>query len=430
MRLVYFSILLLTVYGDFAKRVLSPSASVAFLYGAALAVALWMIALPKMKMPYKAGGEARVILGCFIFILLLYIFHLLVALARGVNFSAISSALYICIPVFYSIAILKFYPQFNVVKLAQIFLILMIPVNAVGLIQYFVNPDFLISTAYAATGGIIERNLLETGTTFLRFPSIYVSADRYSALGLTQCFFALMVGGLPGQRKRPNIFWVLLGFAGGIIALLVSGARSRILITLVLTLLFTLTAIRSLYLRGGRASFMRKLVKRILIGVFLVVPALFFLIVCNPQLLQYVSNYQVIDFLIMSFHEGNVTSRIDEAASLSLLPENISLFGEGLGSLSGKPGEFGIMSMWSEGGLVFGGLTLVAFIVIILNLTRLAVKSFLKGEPSKTAVFAFPALVLSFGLLTGLTGVLEFSSGILLMVSLAAAMKYAYIKPS
>jgi hypothetical protein len=51
-------------------------------------------------------------------------------------------------------------------------------------------------------------------------------------------------------------------------------------------------------------------------------------------------------------------------------------------------------------------------------------KAFFRGEASQVAVFAFPALVLSFGLLAGLAGVLELSSGILLMVSMASTIKY------
>ncbi|GEM_PF-4144378 len=422
--MVYLSILLLSLYGDLLKHYLPPDKSIVLLYAMALVVLVIMIMSAKRKKSPVAGRDGRIISGCLIFVILLYLFQLLIALAKDIVFAAFSNALYICIPALYCIVILKCYPQFNIIKLAQLFHILMIPINAVGSIQYYVNPDFLISTVYAETGGIIRRNLFEAGSTFLRFPSIFASADRYSAIGLMQCFFAFILWAIPPQRKQSNIFWILFNFVCGINALLISGARSRILLLLFIFALFIFSSIRSFRLRGG-VSLKRNIAVGALGTLFFFIPAFYFLTALNPQSLQQVGNYPVIGFLIQSLHEGDVTGRISESISVSVIPEKISFFGEGLGSLGSKPGEFGIMSMWIEGGLLFGCLTLIAFMTIILVLALIVFRAFYQGDPPKVVVFAFPALVLGFGLFTGLTGALELSSGILLMVSLAAIIQYS-----
>lgn len=420
MKIVYYSILLLTLYGDTLKRYVSAGTAVAVLYITALAILVGS-ALLGQKSPRSMNRTNKTLLPWLILIIFLYFFQLLIALGRGITFAAFSSALYICIPVLYCIVILKSNTRFDIIELAKKFHLLMLPINAVGLIQYYINPNFLISTNYSESGGIITRNIL-SGGSFLRFPSIFVSADRYSAIGLMQCYFAFIIWANSFDKKNRDRPLAATNFICGLVAILIAGARSRILIILALSLLFVLTSIKG-WRRGATPSKLRNIVMRS-VGIFFVsILALPFALLLDPDFFIKFANYPVIGFLIKSLHEGDVSNRIDESFSFSLIPENVSFWGAGLGSLGAKPGEFGIAAMWTEGGLLFGGLTLLTFIAIILTMASAAFKAFQKGDSVSVVSFSFPAFVLGFGLLTGLTGVLELSSGILLMLAIASSFK-------
>jgi len=73
--------------------------------------------------------------------------------------------------------------------------------------------------------------LFENGH-FLRLPSIFVSADRYSAIGLIQFYLAFFLLLNQKQNKPVNIFWILFNFISGFIAMFISGARSRLIIVI------------------------------------------------------------------------------------------------------------------------------------------------------------------------------------------------------
>jgi len=149
--------------------------------------------------------------------------------------------------------------------------------------------------------------------------------------------------------------------------------------------------------------------------------------VYNPNFLSSISSkFQVINLAIDSITEGKTKDRVGRYASRSLLTDNISLTGKGLGSLGkrGKPAEIGVESMWIECGLISGSLILIGYSGIILILALLSLQAFTRGQPLRVCIFALPALALLAGLLTGLTSIFELSSGILLMSGIAGTILY------
>ena len=326
--------------------------------------------------------------------------------------------------------LLHCYPEFNLSRFASIYFILMIPINLVGIIQHNVNHSFFISTAYNEEGGIIERHLIGGGS-FMRFPSIFVSADRYSGVGLMQCYLALMMFLSPRRKRGWELVWLLFNIASGIVALLIAGARSRILILLVASLLLGVTLLKVSTSTRGWLVLIRAF-RTWFVGIlFIGVVSVFTLVVMPDSVkksVDWLDNFPVIDFLKKSFEEKDVQSRLGEAYEQSLVPERISWFGNGLGASGlGKPGEHGIRDLWEECGIVGGAFILLCYAGIVWILASLALRALMRGDPFRVLVFCIPLLILITALLSGLSFALEYSLGILLTVSLAAVMSYGRV---
>ena len=430
MNMLYLAIVLLTVYGDLLKRYLPGPIAVASLYILALAILIWMIIsnLEGRKIKSPLYFEEKQIINCIYSLIGVYAFELSIAsLNNAPLIAGLSTTIYVLLPLGYTVVIIKYYPQFNGIILAQLYHLAMIPINIIGLIQFRIDPSFLINNSYVETGGIIYRNLLESGS-FSRFPSIFVSADRYSAIGLIQLYLAFLLLLENKPESKYKIYWILFNMLSGFTALLISGARSRLLIAAILFILLGLTILTS-FLSNGR--FKIKYPFKGTSELFLFVICISLIIgITSPEkfssLGQEINSFPIVGFLQESLtNDGDVQSRVDQAIQISLIPEDVTLFGEGLGTLGEKPREFGISAIWIESGL-FGGLAkLIAFAGIILTFGLLAIKSFIRQQPVYVVLFITPALVIGFGLLTGITGALELSSGVLLCVCMGFIINFS-----
>jgi hypothetical protein len=429
MNKVYLAIVLLTVYGDILKRYLPAAVALGSLYGSAFAILIWIIVSNSGRRKIKSllNFEERQISNCIYFLIGVYVFEFLLASNNSPLIAGISTSMYVLLPLGYTLVIIKYCPYFNGVTLAQLYHLAMIPVNIIGLIQFKINPNFFIDNNYVKTGGIIARNLLEGGS-FSRLPSIFTSADRYSSLGLVQFYlaFVLLLDNQP--KSKFKIFWILFNILSGLTAMFISGARSRLLITITVFILLGFTIFMSFFSSQGKFK-MKYLFKPIFELLLVVVFISVTIGLTSPEkfssLGQEINNFPVLGFLQQSVEKGDIQGRVNQSVQISLIPEEVSLFGEGLGSLGNKPREFGISALWIESGLFWGLPKLAAFAGIILTFIRLAFRAFMKIKPVRVVLFCIPPLVLSFGLLTGLTGVLELSSGVLLCVCMGFVINFS-----
>ena len=423
MRGIYCALVLLVLYGDLLKRVLSPTLSLLALYMIAVLI-LMAIALRYGPEVPRMSPEGRLVHFAISSLILLYISQLLTS-SSSRFMEGLSHAMYMCIPLAYIWVLQKYSKEFNLAAFAQWFFLFMIPINAVGAVQCYVDPDFLISTEYSEQGGIIIRDFLNVGgeKTFTRYPSIFASADRYSAMGLMQLYLVIIVLRYTVRPSRSLNLWLLFNLSSSVAALVIAGARSRILITsasaIAMSAAFIFAAICSRKYRGTRAGFVLT-VAVLIVGLL----SCFAIGLYIPLEISFEENFPVVTFLMQSVEEDDFSKRIVEAVVMSLMPDQITLFGQGLGTVwEGKPGEFGIWSIWMESGLVWGSLILFAFFLVVIALVSATLKSFFSLSPLNVGIRLTSLLLLTFGLLAGLTSSFELSSGLLLGCVLAVTLR-------
>jgi len=128
MNRIYIAIALMTLYGDLLKRYMSDSGSLGTLYLLACIILLAMkFQANKKKAPLCREAKT---MKFFVFsLIILYFLQLLVFSFDELFPLAFTHTLYMCVPLMYIIVILKFFPQFDLVKLSQGFLIMMIPIK-------------------------------------------------------------------------------------------------------------------------------------------------------------------------------------------------------------------------------------------------------------------------------------------------------------
>ncbi len=144
---IYLFIALVVLYGDVTKRYLSPQLSLLVLYVMAAAILIAMIRVgKKYKVYVPLSKEGQILNRLVLLLIVIYMLQLFTSFTSPFM-DGLSHALYMVIPLLYIVIIQKYCPQFDLVKLAHVLFWLMIPVNLVGLVQHFINPDFLISTA-------------------------------------------------------------------------------------------------------------------------------------------------------------------------------------------------------------------------------------------------------------------------------------------
>lgn len=420
---IYYLIALVALYGDLLKHVMAPLNALMMIYGLAAIIPIVMTLRAKStKMFISPEGKTVYIL--VIALVFLYIFQFLISFSAPFK-EGITHVIYVCIPLIYIIVILKYYPEFDLVHLGRIILLLMLPINIVGLVQYFIDPNFMISTNYSGDyGGVIIRNYLMGFETYSRYPSIFASADRYSAMGLMQLFFTMVVINGSQNHALKSKYWIIFNLISACFALLIAGARSRILIALIAVIFIVIALTYGILF--SRTGSVKKILKHYLpvlsSGIILFVLSIFAVLLSQQDKDEF--SFPVLSMLAQSVEQGDISFRVDQAASLSLMQDETTLFGRGLGTVgNGKPGEFGIRSIWIESGVFWGTLMILAYFGIILAILSLALRCLLASLPMCVGIYAIPILVLSLSILAGLSVSFELSTGILLCCSIAVIVR-------
>jgi hypothetical protein len=418
MKYIYIGIGLLTVYGDLLKGFLPPDIALGTLYGLAGVILLLMIACDKRSPVGTQQGNLMKMAS--LALIILYTVQIFPSV-EGLTYAVINAA-YVSIPLGFTVVILTCCSSFELRRLANVILWMIIPVSCVALIQLFLDTGFLVNMNYGEQGAVILRNFLEGGETFARLPSLYVSADRYSAMALMQLYFALVMLLNVNKRGIFSVLWPTFNCASALMALLISGARSRILITAIVFGAVSFSFLFSVVSPEGRQQ-CNKLARAVLLllgtGVLIgiVLPGFTNLIFAREDPV-----FPVVKLLQQSKEQGDINERVTGTLMDSAPPQNVTLFGEGLGTVSetGRPGELGVASIWIESGLIWGSLMLLAFGGMILALLFPFFRSILSGQALKVALFGVPILQIVFALISGLSSSFELSSGVLLGCSLGA----------
>lgn len=421
---LYSSIVLLVIYGDIVKRYLPPQTSLAILYVSAILIMVIMYRMKSEKRTYASlSKDERLMNGSTILLIGVYLSQLLTSF-NSPFMLGLSHAMYMCIPLLYIVVIQLYCPQFDLMKFGNVYLWLMIPVNIVGWVQYYINPNFLISAAYSGDlGGVILRNLFE-GDPFSRYPSIFASADRYSSMGLMHFYFTLVLLTYSDGAPRRNKYWIAFNMASSWSALLIAGARSRILIALAALILMAIN-----YIVMSNQKHAQWLLKQVIIFtiVILIFGVIFTNFINHGQ--DEMEVFPVITFLQQSYQEGDIYDRIEQALSLSIVSDETTLVGDGLGTKSeppGKPGEFGVYSIWGESGFIWGSLLLLGYAGMMLTMVRMTCRAFIFKQSVMSAIYSIPLMIIIFALLAGLTSAFELSSGVLLACTLAVITRASF----
>jgi hypothetical protein len=445
MNLIYFSIVILSIYGDLLKRILPAQVALGGLYLTALGILFSLIWINWPSQKNKRVNE-NIKHGTWLTFLIsgiisVYLLLFLLTPNQIPFLASLTSLLYQCIPLLYAVAVIQLCPKFDLARLSNIFHVLMIPINLIGLTQYIFDPTFLVikTTTYI---GIVERNL--GSESYQRLPSIFADAGRYNALGLMQIYFSIILLCQPRKKNEYPFLWILFNLLSGFLALLVSGARSRILLLMLVAALIAVSFLLSLILKTQYLNVLwKKLFSNIfhsssLIFGFLGIGLVLILqIFTDSQVLNQFSNW-IADFPVLSLLQSglsnessgtgdNVLVRFFDAINISMPPSDVSLLGEGMGInwVLGSQ-EFGIRAIWVECGLVGGCFILLAFSGIIYLFLNVVVRAILSAQPLRVIIFSIPLLIIMSGLMTGLTVLYELSSGLLLWISVGAITQYLY----
>ena len=404
------------VYGDLLKRVLPGTVALMALYAIEALILAVMVTSGRRKIHYPTPtvsilSRALIVTYC-------------VQFCTGFDVDlqhALMMLIYMSLPLAFIVVIPKFYPDFDLRALALFTTIFMVPLHAVGLVQQFVDTSFMVSTAYSETGGVIARNFLEGTGSFNRLPSLFASADRYAGVSAMQVLLSFLL--LSGARSRRRSSMLLLVFAllSGASGMMLAGARSRIVI-LGIALLIGGIALLVKVLKGRLSSHGRTILARAsLTACLLLVGALSF-----EQVRARVAELPVFSMLAQSVEKGDAQGRFQQGIDISMMPHDVSFFGEGLGtSTQGRPGEFGIRALWIEGGFFWTTIMLILHAGVLLLIGASAVRATLAGDAVESMQLTAAGLTWLFGLLAGLSGSFEVSLALLLF-PMIAVVEMAY----
>jgi hypothetical protein len=434
---VAFGIASLAVYGDLFKRAASAELALLALY--AIASGLLLVLVIGGSPLKRISGSG--LIAPFVALILIYLVQLLANFdAPLVN--ATMGAFYMVVPLAFIIITIMRGAEFPIMQLTLYVSLLMIPAHIVGFIQYSVDPSFMISTAYdlgvragsGIEGGIIQRNFLDGSGIFARYPSIFASADRYSAVSMMQLLLA--VYGLSQKNSARSQFETVLlasGLVVSLVGLAVAGARSRFIILGVAILSLGL----ALFVSYGAGRIGKAARSAISLGLAAMLIFSFGMVFDGPR--NWVLGSPVYTMLETTIATGDAQDRLGEALDASSIPDNVTLFGAGLGtSAAGRPGEMGIRAMWIEGGFFWTILMLGAHLsIIIFVLTRYTLGHIFAGRGGEAFLWSALSLNWIFALLAGFSSSFELSSGVLyccllgrLISSRSSGNSPRYVRPN
>lgn len=409
-RSVSFVLAAIAVYGDILKRIIPGTLALLLLYVLSALVLFIMLSRGR-KYIYRQSVAIHWLCGILI---LVYFLQFLTRFDVAIM-PALMMLIYVTIPLAFIVVIPRAYRDFDLRALALFTAVFMIPVHVVGAVQQFFDAHFMVSTNYSETGGIIARNFLDKTGHFNRLPSLFASADRYAGVSAMQFLlsFVLLTG--TETRRRSSVIVFILSVLSAATGLMVAGARSRILIVAVslvvggIALLIrasggVLTAkARSLMFRAGLAA-----------GVLLTMA-----FVIEP-VRNVVTELPILQMLSTTVEKGDIQTRFDEAVDTSTIQDETKFFGDGLGtSGGGRPGEFGIRSLWIEGGVFWTTIMLTIHVGILLCFARGVIRATLRGSMLTSILLTGGGLFWLFGLLAGLSSSFELSLALLLFPTIA-----------
>ena len=412
-RYVSFAIAATALYGDLLKRILPSTAALMVLYAISVCIILVMFATGRRctsSSPFVMPTLATLLMSIYF-------------LQFGIGFDAellpaAMMLIYVCVPLLFIVIIPQAYTQFDIQSLAFFVAVLMVPIHAVGLVQHYIDPSFLISTTYSESGGVIYRNFLEGFGRFTRVPSIFASADRYAGITSAQIVLSIILVGTLSWRNRRLSYVVVVSMLPAVGGLMVAGARSRILS---IGCMLLACGVASLFSRSqSRAS---SFVRSMVIRTALASTVLLALAILIPKTLERVIDLPVATLLAQTATRGDVQARFQEGIDVSSMPEDIKFFGEGLGtSDNGRPGEFGVRAMWIEGGLFWTSIMLIVHAGILIWFAANAFRAITSGYVIPSAVLTFAGITWFYGLIAGLSATFELSFALLLFPMIAVAV--------
>lgn len=422
---LYLAIAALALYGDLLKRVIGATGAlftVYALFGLIIAACFAKAYAPEARSVRPGNNWFSSVCLALIGIYLIQM---------GTNFDAplfeaVASTFYIVLPLTYIVTITRCFPQFDLYRLGQSFLVLMPPIVAVALVQYFVDESFMIDTTYGESGGVIARNLMDDNilgeaTYYNRLPSLMASADRLSAVGMMYLYFCVLVlHGYSGRMTTRRVLWLLFSVVSAIAVLMIAGARSRILIVGFAIALAGLPMLKQLIARGRRRLGSTRFSPVATVMVVAMIAG-----AVGAARMEgttgSIAAVPMIRQLKATAEKGDVWDRTSDYFIHSFMPDDVTVFGRGLGTVGvgGRPGERAVATMWIESGLFWTSLMLLMNAVLVLRLTQCLAGAFRRQTPYGVFLCAIPLLTWLLGLLAGFSGLFELFTALTLFPAVA-----------
>lgn len=400
----------IAVYGDLLKRILPPIAALMLIYGCCIIILGFMLTQKNRYIQPKKPP----ILIFFKILVLIYFLQFLTGFSAEI-YPAFQTLIYMCVPLLFVIVISQNYTNFNLYALAKYVGIFMLPVHGVGLVQYFIDSNFFISKEYVETGGVVARNFISSAGSFNRLPAIFVSADRYAGVSSAQFIIAFVLLLKTEKRQRDSAFFMVISLLTALIGVLIGGARSRIIIV-IFTLIIAAIAFLFKVMKNRHSRSNKKIAIKIslMIIFFLGISQLF-------EPVQYhITNIPVISMLSETIETKDAQWRFTQALKISIPPDNLSFFGNGLGSgADGPSGEFAIRALWIESGLFWTSIILAAHFGILAYFAIYLIRSVITGNTLRAILLFGTGITWFSGLLTGFTSFFEISIALLLFPTIA-----------
>lgn len=384
----------IAVYGDIIKYALTPAFSNLLLY-----FILFIVMSAIFLTPNARAIDVEIIYLLFIMYIIVVIMSIFAFMSfpqQGVK--SLSYLIYFCIPVFtLNIAARKldfaFYQKFKRL------LILSLPIVFIAIVQKFYDQSFLVNSSYSSDSALILRNLFD-GSFFVRYPSIYASADRFSGVCMCLVIMAAQYSFYSERKSEKFIGGVLIILFT--VGLLIAGARSRILVLII-------PVIIGLFF----GFFIMLKSKKIELSVILLVLSLFisfFATMLDPLVL---SVFEVTNMIADTIVNGDVVVRLLQAYVESF-PTSTDAFNFELGAdANGKPGEFMLRSFSVDIGIFGRNIFLFLHILVLLQVCFIIFRYVLERDFPKSLLSVFLLIYLLLGFTAGVTGIYEFSSAIL-----------------
>lgn len=402
----------IAVYGDLLKRILPPIAALMVIYGCCIITLGFMLT---QKSRYIRSKKPPILIF-FKILVLTYFLQFLTGFSTEI-LPAFQALIYICVPLLFVIVISQNYTNFDLYALARYVGIFMLPVHGVGLVQYFIDSNFFISKEYVETGGVIARNFISSAGSFNRLPAIFVSADRYAGVSSAQFLIAFVLLLKTEKRQQDFAFFMMISLLTASIGMLIGGARSRIIIiifTLIIAAIaFLFKVVKNRYSRSN---------KKIVIKISLMI--IFFLGISQlfESVRYHMNNIPVISMLSETIEKKDAQWRFTQALKISIPPDNLSFFGNGLGSgADGPSGEFAIRALWIESGLFWTIIILAGHFGILVYFAICLTRSVIAGNSLRAILLSGTGITWFIGLLTGFTSFFEISIALILFPTIAVA---------